>query len=257
MDIIMDEKKEAEIVIKNNEINMNKPSQTIQLLIKYYYNVKHMNKEDIRKEIEKYMQNNYKGFNSTRWQKSLDDMVQRWAKDKYKLINIHRIIITEKEFNIIQKLNDIDLEKLAFTLLVYVKTYNQINEYNNNWIRFKRNEILKDAKISIKNKDIKKKTKLFNQLYEKKYIIFAKKIDNTSIQVQYINNISSVKIEINKLENFIGEYLKYKKGYCQICGKKIRSKSPKTKYCTRCAKKIAQEQKNKWKRENWNRKEEK
>ena len=94
MDIIMDEKKEAEIVIKNNEINMNKPSQTIQLLIKYYYNVKHMNKEDIRKEIEKYMQNNYKGFNSTRWQKSLDDMVQRWAKDKYKLTNIHRIAIT-------------------------------------------------------------------------------------------------------------------------------------------------------------------
>ena len=75
--------------------------------------------------------------------------------------------------------------------------------------------------------------------------------------MQYINNISSVKIEINKLENFIGEYLKYKKGYCQTCGKKIRSKSPKTKYCTRCAKKIAQEQKNKWKRENWNRKEEK
>ena len=69
MKIIINEKKEVEIAIKNNEINMNKPSQTIQLLIKYYYNEKHMNKEDIRKEIEIYMQNNYEEFNSTRWQK--------------------------------------------------------------------------------------------------------------------------------------------------------------------------------------------
>ncbi|MBV4416900.1 hypothetical protein KM792_14200 [Clostridium tyrobutyricum] len=49
MKIIINEKKEVEIAIKNNEINMNK--------------------EDIRKEIEIYMQNNYEEFNSTRWQK--------------------------------------------------------------------------------------------------------------------------------------------------------------------------------------------
>lgn len=239
----MDEKKEAEIVIKNNKINMNKPSQTIQLLIKYYYNVKHMNKEKIRKEIEIYMQNNYKGFNSTRWQKSLDNMVKRWANDKFNLININRIVITEAEFDKIQELKDINLEKLAFTLLVYAKTYNQINEYNNNWIKSKKNEIIKDAKIKSRNK--KDRFKWFTKLYKENYISFAKKINNTSICVNYINNISPIKIEINKLDTFIGEYLKYKKGYCQICGKKIMSKSPKTKYCSRCAK----EMQLKWQRE--------
>ncbi|MBV4441243.1 hypothetical protein [Clostridium tyrobutyricum] len=124
MKIIINEKKEVEIAIKNNEINMNKPSQTIQLLIKYYYNEKHMNKEDIRKEIEIYMQNNYEEFNSTRWQKSLDNMVKRWADDKYKLIHIHRIIITENEFNKIQELNDIRLHYKFITskLTLHIKS---------------------------------------------------------------------------------------------------------------------------------------
>lgn len=246
----MDEKKEAEIVIKNNEINMNKPSQTIQLLIKYYYHEKHMNKDNIRKIVETYMKNNYEEFNSTRWQKSLDNMVKRWANDKFNLINIHRIVITEAEFDKIQELKDINLEKLAFTLLVYAKTYNQINEYNNNWVKSNKNEILKDAKIKDRNK--KDRFKWFTKLYKEDYISFAKKINNTSICVNYINNISPIKLEINKLDNFIGEYLKYKKGYCQICGKKIMSKSPKQKYCKRCAKEIHKEIDRKYQKNKYN-----
>ncbi len=49
--------------------------------------------------------------------------------------------------------------------------------------------------------------------------------------------------------------LKTYRGCCS-CGKMFKSTSHKAKYCPTCAKKIAQKQKNKWKRDKW-RKEEK
>lgn len=235
----MNEKKEAERIIKNNEINMKKPSETIQLLIKYYYNEKHMNKEDIRTAIEYYMQKNYKEFNSTKWQNSLDRAVQIYANNKYKLININRIFVTNDEFKEIEKLNDIELEKVAFVLLVYSKTYNQINEQNNNWVKANKVDILRDAKIKSRNKIYR--YKLFTDLNNKGYIDFAKKVDNTSLQIKYINNLSQVKIEIDNLRNFISEYLKCKDGYCIICGKPVTKRNNKIKYCKQCARKIEKE----------------
>lgn len=44
--------------------------------------------------------------------------------------------------------------------------------------------------------------------------------------------------------------------HCEVCGKLIKYKSKKTpKYCSKCAKEIQQEQKNKWKREKWHKEE--
>jgi len=42
---------------------------------------------------------------------------------------------------------------------------------------------------------------------------------------------------------------------CAGCQKWARQKSNKTKYCPKCAKEILQTQKNKWKREKWNKEE--
>lgn len=45
-----------------------------------------------------------------------------------------------------------------------------------------------------------------------------------------------------------------KDGYilCEKCGDRVKVTNNKIKYCEKCAKEILQEQKNKWKRENWN-----
>lgn len=236
MDIAMNEKEKVKQIIKNNEIDNKKPSRTIQLLIKYYYS-QNMSKDQIRKQIEEFMQKNYQGFNSTRWQNSLDTMVKRYANDKYKLIDINRVFVTQKELEKIKEINNIELEKLAFVLLVYAKTYNQINENNNNWVKARKNVILKDAKIKGRNKQ--NKYKLFTELNKLKLINFADMINNTSIQVNYIDNISKVEIEVEDLQsNFISQYLTWRKGYCIVCGKELDKKSNRSKYCSKCAKEI-------------------
>ena len=244
MNIIMNEKEKAIQILRNNEINEKKPSETIQLLIKYYHE-QNISKDQIRKKIEEFMQQNYKGFNSTRWQQSLDNMVNRYTNNKYKLININRVFVTKEELKKIIKINEsdkiekanIDLEKLAFVLLVYAKTYNQINENNNNWVKAKKTTILKDAKIRSRNKN--NSLDLFRELHKLELISFADTVNNTSIQVNYINNISRVEIEIDNLQgNFISKYLEWRKGYCIICGKKLNGKSNRGKYCKQCAKEI-------------------
>lgn len=235
MDIILDEKEKAEEIINNKEIDMKKPTRTIQLLIKYYKS-QNKGKEEIRKLIEDFMQENYSGFNSTRWQNNLDRMVNTYSSDKYQLIKINKIKITQGELNKIEKLDNIDLEKLAFSLLVYAKVGNQINKNNNNWVNVKKNKIIKDALI--KSRDKKQKYQLFRELHNLKYIRLAKATSKTGVQVLFVDEESKVIIEIEDFKEFISEYLKVRKGYCIKCGKKIKTTNNKIKYCNKCAKEI-------------------
>lgn len=43
---------------------------------------------------------------------------------------------------------------------------------------------------------------------------------------------------------------------CDRCGKRVKVESNKGRYCKECSQSVLQEQKNRWKRDNWNKKEE-
>lgn len=260
MNIIMNEEQEAKDIIKNKQIDNSKPSRTIQLLIKYYYNKENKTKDEIRILIEDFMNDNYKEFNSTRWQNTLDRLVNKYANEKYQLVDLKEVYITENELNAIKELENIklrsneikidiiDLQKLAFILLVHAKVYNQINKDNNNWVRSKSNDLLKEVKV--KGRDKKKKYKLFMLLKKKDYISFAESVNKTSIQVKYIDNSkdSKVGITVTDFKNPVSQYLNWKKGYCIKCGKKLEQSNNKKKYCNECKKEKDKERYKKYNR---------
>ena len=64
----------------------------------------------------------------------------------------------------------------------------------------------------------------------------------------YVYENLTYNIERSKLKGTIS---------CERCGKRVKPESNKTKYCEECSRLILQEQKNRWKREKWNGKEEK
>lgn len=241
MDIVLDEKQTALKSIETGYIDYKKPTNTIRVLIKYYYSIG-MNKVQIRDEIESFMRKNYLDFNSAKWQDILDRMVKTYAKEKYNMIKIDSISITQKELDKIAELNNLKLEKLAFVLLVYAKILNKINPNNNNWVNKDSNIIFKNAKL----KDTGKQQKLIlKRLVDLNYIRVSRIVDGTSVRVEFVCDDDEVGLVITNFENFILEYMRLKGvkvDYCQECGKAIEQTNNKVKYCKECFQEVRREQ---------------
>lgn len=257
--VILDEKKLVKDALEKGIIDK-KPMITIGLLIKYYH-IEGMDKKQINNQIIDFMKKYYKDFSINKWYKKINSAIDKFHKNanKYKsnskLIEIESISITKGELENIEALENLKLEKIAFIMLVYAKISNIIMNNNEGWINKSCATICKEAKVSVKKGE--KKEMLFNQLYNKQYILQRKNNSKTSIKVNYQYEDSDEEIIIDNFDEVIYYYLifkggKYKK--CEICGKYIKVRSSKDnskKYCNNCAREIAQEQKNKWKRENW------
>jgi hypothetical protein len=235
MDIILDELQLAKQSLETGYISK-KPTDTIKILIKYYYSIG-MNKGQIRDEIELFMSKNYPDFNSAKWQDILDRLVKKYARDKYSLIRVERINITESELEYIKAMDNSKLEKLSFVLLVFCKIYNKINDKNNNWVNKESKELFKHAKITEK---VENQQLTINKLVNMGAVGIANKVDSVNIQVKYVNNNSDTIIVLSDFRDFVLEYLRWKGENikkCIICGRRIRLKTPNSnvKYCKECS----------------------
>ncbi len=236
MKLILNEQYIINEALKNGYIDKRKPSNTIKLLIKYYYNIG-QDKDQVRKSIEDFMKENYENFNTVKWCKTLDKMVD-YAKDKNnELFVLNEIIITKTELNVINNINNNRLEKLAFVLLVYAKIYNKINNNDTNWVNAELKDIFSDTKMAVKLID---QGKMIYKLKELNLVDISKKVDCTNIKVLFLDENSKKTIIIKDFRNFIYEYLKYrgeKIVMCEDCNKllKLKSKNSNQKLCTVCS----------------------
>ena len=244
MNIILDEKKMAMDLIAKGEVT-DKPTDTIRVLIKYYHSMG-MDNDQVRDNIEDFMNKNYQGFNAAKWQNILDGMTKKFASDKYKLVHIDRVKITEEELRYISSIGNPKLERLAFTLLVYAKIHNQLYEENNNWVNEPCKEIFKDAKII--ESCIKQQLSI-NKLSKLGAVEIAKVVDSNGIRVRFLNGESKVIIDLTDFREFVLAYLEWKGekiGHCSECGKKIKLKGKNNKYCKKCSSKKRLERQRKY-----------
>ena len=139
MKIILNEK-----VLLNKSLNDgyvdDKPSITIKLLAKHFFKIG-QDKEQVIDSIDNFMSNNYKKYNFMNWKNTIENIVKQVSNlSDYEFFYIINILVYEDELEIINSINNLRLEKLAFVLLVYSKIYNQMNKNKANWV----NSSLKD-----------------------------------------------------------------------------------------------------------------
>lgn len=240
MKIITNEKEIVRQALEEKIIHK-KPSVTVSTLVKYYYGIG-MDKIQIKKEIQHFLSQNYPYFNIVKWQKMIDNFVNKYANSESKLITVENIKITKNELNIISGVNNLKQEKILFVLLVYAKIHNQLNKNNNNWTNSEDKDIFSDAKLTVKIKD---QRLTLHKLFQTGLISFAKKVNSTNICVNFIDEDSEEVIVLNDFRNFIYEYLKWKGekiGYCSECGDRFRITSNRKEYCNTCWNKINKEQ---------------
>lgn len=238
------------VILKETDILKNalngemekKPMSTLRILAKYYFN-NGDTKEEVEDKLNKYMKVNYKSYSPSKWKDLLNQLVKSVEKYKtYKMIDVDGVNITENEWFSIIALNNKQLEKLAFILLVYCKINKIKNPTCDNKINNTFTDILKEASVGSKLDNMQQRL-LFNELYKLNYISIGMSCNSTSIKINYIEeNENNIKFTIDNFENVITYYEEYKNGKkyieCECCKKRVIQKTHNVKYCPKCKKEI-------------------
>ena len=244
MPVVLNEKKQAEYIIKKGEVG-NKPTSTLFLLAKYYRQKENLNKEQTFNKLNEFMENNYKNYNSATWEDIIEDISKK--ANKYPLREIDHIEITKSEIDTIRNVCNIKYEKLVFTMLCYAKLYNKISDKNNGWVNTDIKELFRAARVSVRYRN--DKFLYLNDLETAGLISFSNKNDNLNLRVTFVDNNSDTVLKIDDFRELGYEYLNYigdgKFKRCECCKRLVRKLSKNMKYCNECSK----EKQLEWQRE--------
>lgn len=231
--IILNEKKYVEELLFDRRLGED-PTLSLNLIAKYYRQYKGLTYKRIIKELNNFLISCSSDYNPLKWSNKLEYAASR-AKDR-DLQEISGVWLTQKELDEIKKIHFKSYEKLAFTLLCLAKYYNKKNATNNNWINMDSKEIFKLARITgtISSREYK-----IGELSRKgNYISFPKKVNNTAIHVDFVDNTGDGVLFISDFRELGYEYLKYLGENfirCGECGILTRgNKNGTKKYCNKC-----------------------
>lgn len=235
--------KESEILDQALKGNIDKkPMTTLRTLTKYYF-LEENDKNKIEQKLDSYMKNNYVGYKPSKWKDLLNQLVKSVSQyNNFEIKDVDHINITDSEWNEMVKLENKQLEKLAFVLLIYSKVNNIRIFENNNKVNQNLSDILTECGLQRTDEN----KKLLNQLLVKGYISQGKSCNATAIKVEFVNDEDNVKFRIDNFNNVISYYDEYrncnKYTECECCYKRILKTKHNIKYCKKCAKKIKNEQ---------------
>ena len=234
MSIVLNEYDWAERMIANRDLGK-KPIETLSRVSKYYYE-NHYSKREIRTLLDSFMLQCDPSISLVHWSDMLDKVTKN--VNKFPLIRLDGIDVTQEELARIETLGGKQIRRLAFTLLCVAKYWNAASDKNNGWVNTSDKEIMQMANI---NTSIKRQSLMFAELRDAGFIRFSKKIDNLNVQVQFIQDGTTV-LHIHDFRNLGYQYLHYYGGAyfeCENCGITVKAQSPAKgrpqKYCPSCA----------------------
>ena len=235
MEIILDEERYAESILKNGVINDKIPN-ILNILAKYYYHVFGYRKKKIQKLLTEFMELNYNNYclNKVQWDETIEKIAAKTGKSR--LFKSAGVCITKPEMHVITSIRDEKLERIYFALMCIAKLWNQKKENNNGWVNLDLKSVFELARVNAKRRERNFK---INDLYAKNLIDLPKNITNTSIKVLEINENGDEELFVSDFRELGYEYLKYKGQNfirCANCGILTRGNKRDTKkYCNACA----------------------
>lgn len=251
---LIDEKAILNKLLKNKkEINID----TYQKIVVYIKHLKSkgLNKIEIRNKIDELLLNNLDGFVYTDWDSSISKAINKYTKPTYREFKeINKVRITKEELEFIKSKDNIETEKLLFTLLVLGKL-SQKEEGKDLWVNIQTNHIFKLAqyKLSKHGNISNQREGILYELGQQGLLSFPEFVTATGIKLNYgktsINNdevIMNLELNEDNIGDVVLEYLFWRGDQdiikCENCGRLVKPKNKKsktkTKYCDKCAREI-------------------
>lgn len=238
--IVLNEHEWAEEMINACSLGK-KPSETLCRVARYYID-NNFSKAEVRKKLSAFLMRCEPLISLPKWSDALDAAISRAIR--HEAINIEYIAVTDKEMYVINELPSQQLKRLAFALICLAKYWDTVTGSEGHWINSADEDIMKMANIktSIKNQSL-----LYHKLNELGLIRFSKKVDNTNVQVCFIED-GADKVRVTDFRNLGYQYLKHMgEPYfnCRCCGITTKYDNPdnpksavRQKYCKACARDI-------------------
>lgn len=248
MSIVLRENDWAEKMIQSKSLGK-KPSETLRRIARYYIDNGYEKKKEVRQKLDIFLLQCDPLASLPKWDAALEYAVT--SAFKYEAVDIDQIDITENELRLIESLDGVQLERLAFTLLCLAKYWYAVSPETDYWVNNKDNEIMALANI---NTSIKRQCLLYGVLKDAGLLRFSKRIDNTNVRVCFVDDSSPVALSVSDFRNLGYQYMKYKyrkhkrNPYfeCENCGITVKYTDPekgrKQKFCKACATEIAVQQ---------------
>lgn len=259
----IDEERMVKELLKNPKTISKDTNKKLALLVKYFKKKKKTKKE-IRNELDDFMYKNFEGFVMADWDSDIQKATNKYTKPDYReFLTGKDINITYDELNFIKEKQDIEIEKLLFVLLVLAKS-SIYKDSKGLWVDIDSAYIFRLSKFKYnKNKPRMEQRELKISDLAIKNILIPKAIcGSTAIKLLYgnikIGDGINFRLDDKTAEDIVYHYLKWRGDEnikeCTECGCLIYKKSKNSNiiYCSECAKKIAQIQKNNWKEKNVN-----
>ena len=165
------------------------------VLVARYYLDEGFEKNETRKKLDYFMLQYEPGVSLVKVSDMLDTALKKALKRKN--IIIESVDITKPELEIIDSLKGKMIKRLAFTVLCVAKYWHLVNG-KDYWTNNEDKEIMKMANI---NTSIKRQDALYRELRDLGLISFSKKIDNTNIKVEFVQD-GEVILKINDFRKF-------------------------------------------------------
>lgn len=231
MSIVLNEREYAMAALQRCDLGA-KPLETLGRIAKYYRSEGYK-KTEIHRMLESFVLKCDPSINIVKWQDAIAKQVK--GTDKYSLVEIDGIPITQKELDICNSLSGKQVKRLMFTLICIAKFNNAANDKNNGWVNRQDNEIFRMANVTT---PIKRQSLMLNDLRELGLIRFSRKVDNININVTCIDDNGDPALIITDYRNLGYQYMKYcGEPYfeCASCGIVVKRGSNIQKYCRDCA----------------------
>jgi len=240
--IIWDEFKYGETIYKTQQVKTRKwQYKELGCLVKYLLSIDKKPKE-IREILENCCQDDIKYLKTNQKRSIFDKIISKAKREKF--IRDVTITVYQSEIDMIKKLNNKNLEKIMFVLLVYDKWLG-----NMNWFSLMRQDISREAKIGAIN--AYKQQELIQQLYELGYLKSDVKVlrnkhsksgelKRQMWNIPFIQEEGEIAFQFNNYINVVNRYLNYVYGgffECKRCGGMFKQNKWDNKiYCDECKK---------------------
>lgn len=243
MTIVLNEHEWAEEMIASGSLGK-KPMETLRRVARYYID-DGASKQDAKKKLSSFIIKCDPSAAIPKWADAIDRAVVSAAK--YEAIMIEDVSVSKGEIDVIDSLQGKQVRRLGFTLLCLAKYWNAVNKCTDGWVNSKDSDIMKMANIRTSTK---RQSAMYYTLKEAGLIRFSKKVDNTNVQVCFIED-GPAAIKITDFRNLGYQYLMYKgEPYfvCRNCGitspiENERGRAGRRpKYCRECAAQISMRQ---------------
>ena len=204
------------------------------LIGKCYYSLG-LDRQEVYKSINSYLKERMDKYTPKKWSEMINNILDTIEKNGwYNLIEVDSISITKAEWNTIIGIGNVKLEKIAFTLLCYIKVYRARGSKND------RMDNLSDLLTESGFRGVREDKLLIADLKDLGLIQIGT-LKHMFVKPLYINEESEEYIKIDDFEKVVTYYDEYRNGVkygrCEVCGKRIKiSKNNKNKYCNICKK---------------------